>query len=144
MRKIKEISIIIFSFILFIPIRTNSQNEEIKKEILNHGEVIRNAFSEGDTEKIKLLHHPDVTKALGYKDLKIGRDEVIVGLKETLENYNLEFIENYIENILILDSIAIEQTRFSVKGISKHGGESFIFRGRTMVMYIKYDKSPTG
>lgn len=122
----------------------NPQNEKIRQEILNNGEVIRKAFSEGDIEKIRSLHHPDVIKALGYNDLKTGRDEVIDGLKGTLENYNLEFVENDVESILIQGNIAIEQTRFSIKGTPKKGGESFVFNGRTMVTYIRYDSSPTG
>lgn len=121
-----------------------SQNEKIKNEILKNGETIRKAFSNGDIDKIKSLHHPDVIKALGYNDLKIGRDEVIEGLKETLNYFNLEFVKNDVENILIKDNIAIEQTKFSIKGTPKNGGDPFIFNGRTMVTYIRYDKSPTG
>ena len=120
------------------------QKDDVKSEILKHGEVIRKAFSEGDVEKIKSLHHPDVIKALGYNDIKTGREEVISGLIGTLENYNLEFIKNEVESILIEGNIAIEQTKFSIKGTSKEGGDSFLFNGRTMVTYVKYDKSPTG
>ncbi len=132
----------VFIFIL-IGLTVHSQ-ELSKSEILNHGYIIRKAFSEGDVEKIKSLHHPDVIKALGYNDIKTGREEVINGLIGTLENYNLEFIKNEVENILIEGNIAIEQTKFSIKGTSKEGGDSFLFNGRTMVTYVKYDKSPTG
>ena len=120
------------------------QKDDVKSEILKHGEVIRKAFSEGDVEKIKSLHHPDVIKALGYNDIKTGREEVISGLVGTLENYNLEFVKNEVESILVNGDIAIEQTKFSIKGTPKKGGESFIFNGRTMVTYIRYNKSPTG
>ena len=121
-----------------------TRKEQQKQEILNHGEVIRKAFSEGDTEKIKSLHHPDVIKALGFNDIKTGREEVISGLEGTLENYNLEFVKNEVESILINGDIALEQTRFSIKGTPKKDGDSFIFNGRTMVTYVKYGKSPTG
>lgn len=141
---ILNISMIMFLLILLIPIGATSQNEKIEKEILKNGEIIRKAFSDGDIEKIRSLHHPDVIKALGYNNLKIGREEVINGLIETLKNFNLEFIQNNVENIFIQDNIAIEQTKFSIKGTPKAGGESFIFNGRTMVTYIRYDKSPTG
>ncbi len=137
-------SIVIFLLTFFVPIGVSSQSEKIEKEILHHGEVIRKVFSEGDVEKIKSLHHPDVIKALGYDDLKIGREEVIEGLIQTLKNFDLEFIENKVESIFIQDNVAIEQTRFSIKGTPKKEGESFIFKGRTMVTYIRYDKSPTG
>ncbi|AWX44485.1 hypothetical protein HME9304_01487 [Flagellimonas maritima] len=143
-RRILNISILLFSLVLIIPIRASAQNEKIKKEIIKNGETIRKAFSDGDVEKIKSLHHPDVIKALGYTDLKIGRDEVMDGLVEILENFKLEFVKNDVENILIRDNIAIEQTMFSIKGTPKAGGEPFIFNGRTVVTYIRYDKSPTG
>ena len=105
------------------------QKDDIKSEILNHGEVIRKAFAEGDLEKIKSLHHPDVIKALGYNDIKTGREEVISGLVGTLENYNLEFVKNDVESILVNGDIAIEQTRFSIKGTPKEDGDSFTFSG---------------
>lgn len=121
-----------------------TKKEQGKQEVLNHGEVIRKAFSEGDIEKIKSVHHPDVIKALGYNDIKNGRDEVMEGLAGTHDNYNLEFIENDVESILMQDNMAIEQTRFVIKGTPKEGGDLFLFNGRTMVTYIRYDKSPTG
>ena len=127
-----------------LPLAVHPQNETRKKEILKNGETIRKAFSDGDIEKIRSLHHPDVIKALGYNDLKIGRDEVISGLEETLRNFDLEFLTNDVESILVKDNIAIEQTKFSIKGTPKTGDEPFIFKGRTMVIYIRYDKSPTG
>ncbi|WP_299531707.1 nuclear transport factor 2 family protein [Ulvibacterium sp.] len=136
--------VLAFFLIVVIPLRVYSQNENVKDEIMKNGKTIRKAFSDGDIEKIKSLHHPEVIKALGYNDLKIGRDEVINGVKETLQNFNLEFIKNDVENILIRENIAIEQTKFSIKGTPKNGGESFIFTGRTMVTYIRYENSPTG
>lgn len=131
-------------FVVLIPLGVYSQNKDVKHEILKTGKTIRKAFSDGDIEKIKSLHHPDVIKALGYSNLKIGRDEVVKGLEETLKNFNLEFVENTIENIFIKDNVAIEQTKFSIKGTPKNGGDPFVFNGRTMVTYIKYDNSPTG
>ena len=106
--------------------------------------TIREAFADADIEKIKSLHHPDVEKALGYNDLKNGRDEVIEGLIGTLQAFDLEFIENKVESILIKDNIAIEQTRFAIRGTPKDGGDPFIFKGRTMVTYMRYEQSPTG
>ncbi|MEM9391095.1 MAG: nuclear transport factor 2 family protein [Bacteroidota bacterium] len=119
-------------------------NEAVKNEVLHHGKVIREAFGNEDIDKIKALHHPNVIKALGYHDLKTGRDEVMAGLKGTLDSFTLEFIENDVESILIQDNMAIEQTKFSIKGTPKNGGESWVFSGRTVVTYIRYDDSPTG
>jgi len=119
-------------------------DEIIRSEIVHHGNEIRSAFSEENLEKIKMLHHPDVIKALGYEDLKVGRAQVIEALQQTLNNYKLEFVKNEIENILIQKDLAIEQTKFSIKGTPKQGGKPFIFSGRTMVTYVRYADSPTG
>jgi ketosteroid isomerase-like protein len=121
-----------------------AQEDALKKEILNTGQLIRAAFSSGDIETIKAFHHPDVIKALGYKNLSTGREAVVDGLRGTLESFTLEFVENEVESILIQGDIAIEQTLFSIKGMPKKGGEPFVFSGRTMVTYIKYNGSPTG
>jgi len=119
-------------------------NKVIKQQILENGQTIRDAFSNGDIDKIKSLHHPEVIKALGYNDLKKGREEVISGLEETLRSFSLEFIENDVESILIQNDIAIEQSKFSIKGTSKNGGEGFTFSGRSMVTYVRFKESPTG
>ncbi len=137
-------AVFVLIFTVTIPLGLHAQNENAEAEILRNGETIRQAFSEGDIEKIKSLHHPEVIKALGYNDLKFGRDEVISALEETLKNFHLEFIENDVESIFMQEDLAIEQTRFSIKGTPKNGGEPFVFSGRTMVTYVRYDKSPTG
>ncbi|MEO8253314.1 MAG: nuclear transport factor 2 family protein [Flavobacterium sp.] len=139
-----SIFILTILFAFSLSTKTYSQNEKKKLEILKTGELIREAFSKGDIETIKTFHHPEVIKAVGYKNLLIGRDAVIDGLRGTLEGYNLEFVQNNVESILIQGDIAIEQTLFSIKGTPRKGGEPFVFSGRTMVTYIKYKKSPTG
>ena len=129
---------------LCLSTRAYSQDGNTKSEILKTGELIRVAFSKGDIETIKSFHHPDVIKALGYRNVLTGRDAVIDGLRGTLEEFTLEFVENKVESILIQGNIAVEQTLFSIKGTPKKYGEPFVFNGRTMVTYIKYKKSPTG
>ena len=138
---------LLFSLIICLALvscQTKVDEETIRQEILDNGQTIRDAFFNGDVEKIKALHHPDVIKALGYNDIQTGREEVIKGVEGTLSYFKLEFIENHVESILIKEDIAIEQTRFSIKGTPKDGGESFIFSGRTMVTYVRYEDSPTG
>lgn len=142
--RLSDIFLLTLILTLCLSTKTYSQNEKAKSEILKTGELIRAAFSKGDIETIKSFHHPEVIKALGYKNLQTGRDAVIDGLRGTLEGYTLDFVENKVESILIQGDIAIEQTLFSIKGTPKKGGEGFIFSGRTMVTYIKYKKSPTG
>ena len=123
---------------------TNAQIKPAEQEILDHGEAIREAFKNGDINKIRSLHHPEVTKALAFDDIKNGRDEVMDGLIGVLGAYDLEFIENNVESLLIRDDIAIEQTQFAIQGTPKKDGDPFLFRGRTMVTYIRYEQSPTG
>jgi len=130
--------------ILLLIVNCNAQSNNEKAQIIVHGESIREAFTAGNIEGIKKLHHPDVIKALGYNNIKVSREEVIEDIRNTLQNYKLEFIENEVEHILIQGDIAIEQSIFSIKGIPLTQGEPFVFSGRTMVTYIKYDQSPTG
>lgn len=132
------------SLLLVVYASLHAQNPGTKDEILAHGQMIRDAFALGDVEKIRSLHHPEVVKALGYNDLKNGRAEVMEGLVGTLASFQLEFLENDVESILIKGDIAIEQTRFAIKGTPKNGGDSWVFKGRTLVTYIKYEESPTG
>ncbi|MEM9327730.1 MAG: nuclear transport factor 2 family protein [Bacteroidota bacterium] len=136
--------IVIMLMSAFIGLNLTAQNKALEQAILDHGLAIREAFAAGDVEKIKSLHHPKVNKALGYNDLKNGRDEVMDGLIGTLQAFDLEFIENEVESILIEGDIAIEQTKFAIRGRPKSGGDPFLFRGRTMVTYVRYEPSPTG
>ncbi|MEM8893336.1 MAG: nuclear transport factor 2 family protein [Bacteroidota bacterium] len=133
-----------FLLALLIPVGLVARDKDMEAEILAHGEMIRKAFADGDIEKISSLHHPEVLKALGYNDLKTGRNAVIDGIRETLANFNLEFIRNDVESILVEGDMAIEQTRFSIKGTPKDGGDSWVFNGRTMVIYVRYPDSPSG
>ena len=89
-------------------------------------------------------HHPDVTKALAYDRYLVGRSALETDLRSTFENYRLEFLQNDVEILSIHGDIATEQILFSVKGTPKKGGASSLFKGRTMLILIRYDKSPTG
>ena len=42
------------------------------------------------------------------------------------------------------DVTATEQILFSVKGTPKRGGAPFLCKGRTMLVLVRYDKSPAG
>lgn len=143
-KMIKFLSVLCCLFIASCQVEVKVDEDAIRKQILDNGQTIRNAFAKGDIDQIKSLHHPDVKKALGYTDLKNGREEVIEGIKGTLENFSLEFTENIVESLLIQQDLVIEQSRFSIKGSPKDGGEGFIFKGRTMVTYVRYEESPTG
>lgn len=105
---------------------------------------VRAAFFDGDAKTVMKYHHPDVIKAIGPDKLLVGRNAVESDLRETLENFNLEFIKNEVENQRINGDTSFKQILFSLKGTPKKGGESWIFSGRTLVISVRYDKSPTG
>jgi ketosteroid isomerase-like protein len=107
-------------------------------------EAIRVAFARGDITAIMAYHHPDVIKSLSYRNYLIGRDAVQQDIAATLQRFNLEWKENRVRSILIQGDTAVEMTDFTIQGTSKNRGDPFIFKGRAMVVYVRYKKSPTG
>ncbi len=105
---------------------------------------VRAAFFSGDVETVMKYHHPEVIKAIGPDKLLVGRKAVASDLKNTLENFQLEFIKNEVENQRIYGDTSIKQILFSLRGTPKQGGEPWTFSGRTLVISVRYDKSPTG
>jgi hypothetical protein len=65
-------------------------------------------------------------------------------LEHTLDSFRLEFIEHRVERLTIESDTAIEQTVFTIQGTPKRDGDPFVFRGRAMVVYVRYASSPTG
>ena len=107
-------------------------------------EAIRAAFAKGDVAEAMAYHHPDVAKTLAYHKYLKGRDAVAADLRGTLQQFKLEFVENQVESLLIEENAAVEQTLFTIKGTPKTGGQPFLFKGRSMVVYVRYKESPTG
>jgi ketosteroid isomerase-like protein len=106
--------------------------------------AIRAAFAKGDVAEAMRYHHPEVKKALGYHIVLIGREAVAANMRETFQKSRLEFVENNVESLLIEKDTAVEQTLFTIKGTPLNGGEPFVFKGRTMVVYVRSKDSPTG
>ncbi|MEO1573795.1 MAG: nuclear transport factor 2 family protein [Pseudomonadota bacterium] len=117
---------------------------DARQQVLDHGAMIRAAFARGDLDTITALHHPEVTKALGYDNVQEGRAAVVDGIAGTLAAYALEFVENDLESVLVRGDVAIEATRFAIAGTPKGDGQAFVFRGRTMVIYVRDTDSPSG
>ena len=108
-------------------------------------EAIRTAFARGDIPAIMAYHHPDVAKALSYNKILHGRDAVRGDLMVTFAAFQLEFVDHTVESLFVQGDTAVEQSTFAIKGTPKNeGGEPFLFRGRSMVVYVRYGKSPTG
>lgn len=107
-------------------------------------EAVRAAFARGDVPAILSYHHPDVSKALAYHKYLIGRGALEKDLRATFESYSLKFLQNDVESLTIRGDTAIEQILFSVKGTPRKDGKPFLFKGRTLLVLVRYDKSPTG
>jgi ketosteroid isomerase-like protein len=107
-------------------------------------EAIRAAFARGDIATIMAYHHPDVVKSLSYGNYLIGRDAVQRDVAATLQRFSLEWKENQVRSILIQGDTAVELTDFTIQGTSKNRGDPFLFKGRAMVVYVRYKNSPTG
>lgn len=120
-------------------------HSEVVKQISATGLAVREAFKNGDVETIKRYHHPDVIKALSYNNLKVGREAVLQGLRETMANFELEFIGEREEELFIhKGDMVIKQMLFGLRLIPKNGDEPFIFRGRTLIILQRHPESPSG
>ena len=115
-----------------------------KAAIEKTNEAVRAAFAGADIPAILAYHHPDVTKALAYNKYLVGRSELEADLRSTFQNYSLQFLQNDVEILSIHGDIATEQILLSVKGTPKKNGSPFLFKGRSMLILVRYDKSPTG
>jgi len=135
-----SVCLIAFSFLTAAFADDNADRVAIEKT----DAAVRAAFARGDIPTILSFHHPDVTKALAYNRYLVGRSALEADLRSTFENYRLEFLQNDVEILSIHGDIASEQILFSVKGTPKKGGAPFLFKGRTMLILVRYDQSPTG
>ena len=127
----------------FLP-AASADDKADKDAIETTNAAVRAAFARGDIPAILSYHHPDVTKALAYNKYLVGRKALEADLRSTFENYGLQFLQNDVEILSIHGDVATEQILFSVKGTPKKGGSPFLLRGRTMLILVRYDKSPTG
>jgi ketosteroid isomerase-like protein len=130
------------SFCVAIPSRADSAGD--RAAVVATGAAIRAAFAAGNVAEIMRYHHPDVRKALSFTNVEVGGDAVAAGLQDSLRQFHVEFVENNVESLLVEGDTAIEQTVFAIKATPLAGGQPSIFRGRTMVVYVRYKQSPTG
>jgi ketosteroid isomerase-like protein len=106
--------------------------------------AIRAAFSRGDISAVVALHHPNVVKYFGGDNVVTGRVGLIKQLTGVFRNTKVEFVENTVENTIFNDSTAIQTVIFGIRATPKNGGKATIFRGRSMVVYVRYKDSPYG
>src|SRR5580704_15188763 len=119
-------------------------SEQDRASLQKTGEAIRAAFARGDIETIMAYHHPDVIKATTFDRYRVGRDAVKADLLATFQTFNLSFEQYHNENTFFQGDTAVEQSLFTIKASPKDGGAPVFFKGRSLVVYVRYDKSPTG
>ena len=85
-----------------------------------------------------------MVKALSYDTYLLGRKAVEANLAGTFKTFRLEFAENKVENVFFEGETATQMNLFTIKGTPKAGGQPFLFKGRAIVVYVKYKDSPTG
>lgn len=105
---------------------------------------LKEAFASGDLDAVMAYHHPDVVKALAFDKLLVGRDALKADMAGTFKAFRLEFLSDDIESFIVIGDVAIEQSRFVIRGTPRAGGEPFLFRGRSQVIYRRYGASPSG
>jgi len=124
---------------------TNSaSSEDDDKAFTKLRKELGQAFIDGDIKTIAAYHHPEVIKSHSYNKLLVGRDANIADLKGTLQSFSLKFKEHKIESFVIHGNTATEISSFAIEGTPRGDGTPFIFKGRSMVLYIRYQESPAG
>ena len=144
MNVLKRLTALCFLLMAYCVVLARAESNPDRESLERTSEAIRTAFAQSDVDKIMVYHHPDVIKALSFHKYLVGRDAVAEDLRKTLQQFKLEFEENRVESLLIQGDTAIEQTIFAIKSTPRSGGESYLFRGRTQIVYVRYKKSPTG
>jgi ketosteroid isomerase-like protein len=141
----------LIGFIAFVAIisgcslrQKNTDTSGDQRSLQKTSEGIRAAFARGDVAGIMAYHHPEVVKSLSYGNYLVGRDAVRKDVAATLQRFSLEWKENQVRSLLIEGDTAVEITDFAIEGTPKKEGAAFLFKGRAMVVYVRYKESPTG
>jgi len=119
-------------------------SDQDRASLQKTGAEIRAAFARGDIETIMAYHHPDVIKATAYDQYRVGRDAIKTDLLATFQTFNVSFDQYHNENTFFQGDTAVEQSLFTIKLTPKNGGAPVSFKGRSLVVYVRYNKSPTG
>jgi ketosteroid isomerase-like protein len=131
-------------FVAAVACKVYAQSADDRFALEKTSVAIRDAFAKGDVAAAMQYHHPDVRKALSYDKVLVGRDAVASDMRNTFSRFRLEFVGNQVESLLVEKDTAIEQTVFTIKGTPIAGGEPFLIKGRSMIVYVRYGPSPTG
>lgn len=109
---------------------------------------VRDAFKEGDIERIALFHHENVIKSLGPDRYFEGKDALKEDLANTFAAVDLEFGEeeasNVRESITMCGDTVISIVRFAIGWRLKDGSADGVARGRAMLVQVRSDDAPYG
>ena len=124
--------------------RSGSGSPEDRESFEKTKAAIQDGFARGDVKAVLALHHPDVVKYFGGKNIVTGIEGLRQQLTDMFSNAKTEFIENKIESTIYNGDAVIETCVFAMRAIPKNGDSTRIYRGRSMVVYVRYKDSPTG
>ncbi len=131
--------------VLYSQKENTTWKQEIEKAIDETNIAVRKAFLEGDLATIAKYHHPEVTKALAFDNVVNNREEVIEGLSQTMSQFDMQYMDDRTtEKMHIQKDMVLLQAKFALKLIPKNGDPSFVYRGRTLLVYVPCPESPTG
>ena len=124
-----------------------SHRMEDSRAIILTNEKIREAFVDGDIDAILKYHHPRVEKVLSWTDHQHGHDAMRKSLSGLFAHHRVAFLgrADDMDSLEILGDTAVMVAKFSVDGRPKAAaGQAFVFSGRTMIVYVRDARSPTG
>jgi ketosteroid isomerase-like protein len=140
--------IIISISLLFLSVACKSQTSEgsadDQRALRATTEAIRKGFAKGDVAAVLALHHPDIAKYFGGKNIVRGREGLKKQLTDLFNYANVEFVQNDIESTIFNENTVIETCIYGIRLVPKNGNSTSIIHGRSMVVYVRYKDSPTG
>ncbi len=124
--------------------RNSAGSPEDQESFSKTRDALHEGFAKGDVEAVLDLHHPDVAKYFGGKNIINGREELKKQLTDLFNYAKTEFIQNEIESTIFNGDAAVETSIFGMRLTPKNGDSARVIRGRSMVVYVRYKDSPTG
>lgn len=118
-----------------------------RQAIVDTNTKIREGFAKQDIEQIISMHHVDVIKVFAWDNTQNGHQQMRQGLADLFDTHVLSFDGTAEEmvDLQIVNDTAIMIADFSIQGRPRTEGQSpFTFSGRTMIVYVREDESPTG
>lgn len=141
MKKILHLFFVAF----FLPGCTHADKYADERQSLDKATAnLRAAFARGDIPAIVAMHSKDIVKYFGGNNVITGRDGLKKQLTGMLQNNKVEFIENKVESTIFTGNTATQTSIFTIKIIPKAGGKPAFAHGRSMVVYVQDNSSPSG